>query len=226
MIDTDRTSSRMERWKRCYALALQRARMARRQGRNRLVMLMLFLWALLSTMARSMVDTGYPQTAPSYRLRASGTSETEDWPVTDYERGLGGDIFLRPRPSASGTGRYRSRPSFSRLMADLRRPAPREDAAHALLSRISDSATRKWAAERIAKDQVNRLSIWVRPGRTETDILTAWRGEADAALDEAVSDAASLPPDRGSLLQAAKLLETLAGTETVTNTGPRRPGDV
>ena len=223
MTDKDRTS-RIEHWRRCHALAMQRARMARRQGRNRLVALLVFLWALLSAVARSRVDAGYPQTAPSPRPRTSGTPETEDWPMTDYERGLGGDVILRPRPPVSQTGRYRSRPSLARLMADLRRPAAREDAALALLARIPDPVTRTWAVARIAGDQVNRLSIWVRPGRSEADTLAVWRDEADAALADEQAAVASPSPDRGSLLDVAKLLEAIAGTETVTASGPKRPG--
>lgn len=223
MADTDKTLPRIERWRRCYALALQRARMARRQGRNRLVVLMLFMWTLLSAATRSMVNADYTPTKPS-RPRSSRISETEDWPVTDYERGLGGDVFLRPRSSVSGTGRYRSRATFSRLMADLRRPAAREDAARMLLTCISDSVTRAWVAQRIAEDQINRLAIWVRPWRPEADTLAMWRGEADTALadEQAAIVAASL--DRGSLLQAAKMLESLAGTEAATSSGPKAPG--
>lgn len=224
MTGRDKTS-RKERWRRCHALALQRARMARRQGRNRLVALLVFIWALLSAITSSSKDAGFPLKAPSPHPRTSGTPEANDWPVTDYERGLGGDVFLRPRRSVSGTGRYRSRPTLAKLMADLRRPAAREDAAHALLTRISDPVTRTWAVERIAKNEINRLSIWVRPGRSETDTLAIWRDEADAALADEQAAAASPSPDRGSLLDVAKLLETLAGTETVTSTGPKRPGD-
>lgn len=224
MTDKDRTS-RMERWRRCHARALQRARMARRQGRNRLVALLIFIWTLLSAIASSSKGAGLPRKAPSRCPRASRTPEMDAWPVTDYERGLGGDVFLQPRRFVSGTGRYRSRPTLARLMADLRRPAAREDAAHALLSRISDPVTRTWAAGRIVGGEINRLSIWVRPGRTEADTLAVWRDEADAALadEQAV---ASPSPDRGSLLDVAKLLENLAGAETVTASGPKPPSDV
>jgi hypothetical protein len=134
---------------------------------------------------------------------------------------------MRPRhATVSGTVRYRSRPSLSRLMADLRRPAARKDAAAALEARIADPAIRAWVAERVADNEINRLSIWVRPGRSEDTILAAWRGEADAALAEAEATIASPRTDRDSLMQVAKLLETLAGAETATSKGPKGPGGV
>lgn len=87
-------------------------------------------------------------------------------------------------------------------------------------------ATRAWAAERIAKGEINRLSIWIRPGRPEEVVCAAWRGEADAALADEQAAVASPSPDRGSLLDVARLLEALAGTETVTSSGPKPPGGV
>lgn len=203
---------RRDRRKGCHAVAMHRVRMARRQGRGRLVVFLIFLWAILSG--------PFPSPRPPSRAK------DEEWPITDYERGLGGDLLLRPRPAASRTERYRSRPSFARLMADLRRPAARKDAALVLLARITDPVARAWVAERIAKGEINRLSIWTRPGRSEETIMAAWRGEADAALTEAASGAGAVTPDRGSLLEVARLLEALAGTETVTATGPKRPGGV
>jgi hypothetical protein len=129
---------------------------------------------------------------------------------------------MHPRHArVSGTERYRSRPSLSHLMGDLRRPAARKDAAAALEACIADPVIRAWVAERIAKDEINRLSIWVSVGRSEEAILAAWRGEADAALAEAEANLASPRTDRDSLMQAAKLLETLAGTETVIPTVPK-----
>lgn len=200
---------RRNRQRPCQAVAMHRARIARRQGRSRLVVLLIFLWAILSG---------------SFPPRSPGRVEREGWPVTDYERGMGVDSLLRPRRSAdSGKGRYRSRPTLSRLMADLRRPSARNDAALVLLARVTDHVTRAWAAEQIANGEINRLSIYVRPGRLEETSLAAWRDEADAALTEDASGAGPATPDRGSLLEVARLLEALAGTETVTNTGPRLP---
>lgn len=216
---------RRERRKGCHAIAAQRARMARRQGRNRLIVMLIFVWAILSGPFRS-PPASQPDRGPSCPPPSSGHAEGGDWPVTDYERGMGGDLLLPPRSTAaSGTGRYRSQPSLAKLMSDLRRPAAREDAALVLLARIVDPVIREWVAARIAKDEINRLSIWVQPGRTEATIMAAWRGEADAALDDAASDTASLSPDRGSLLNVARLLETLAGAETATATGPKPPSE-
>lgn len=214
---------RRERRKGCHSIAAQRARMASRQGRNHLIVILIFMWAILSGPFRS-PPVSQPDRGPSCPPPSSGHAEGGDWPVTDYERGMGGDLLLRPRSAAaSGTGRYRSRPSLSRLMADLRRPAARKDAALVLLAQIADPVTRAWADERIAKGEINRLSVWVQPASTAEIVLAAWRGEADAALADAEAAVAPPSPDRGSLLDVARLLETIAGVETVTSSGPKPP---
>jgi hypothetical protein len=113
-------------------------------------------------------------------------------------------------------------------MTDLHRPAARGDATAALKARITDPVIRAWIAERIVRDEINRLSIWVRPGRTEEAVMMAWRDEADTALEEKlVSTTGTDPaPDRADMLRVARLLEALAGTETATSDGPKRPGRV
>lgn len=113
----------------------------------------------------------------------------EDWPVTDYERGYSG-------PQGGRTGhrldRYSARPPMRRLMRDLRRPAARIDAERALLARLADADLREWVTERIRKDQVNRLSIFVRPGIADEAVIAAWRAELDgeqSAKEEAAEEA-------------------------------------
>ncbi len=216
---------RRNRRKPCHAVAMHRARMARRQGRNRLIVMLVFLWAVLSGPFRSSPFASFPTHGSSPVPRPSRRLESQDWPVTDYERGEGNHL-IKPRLARSrGTGRYRSRPSLSRLMADLRRPAARKDATLALLAHIADPETQAWAAERIVKGEINRLSIWVQAASTEETVMAAWGGEAEAALADAEIAAATPSSDRESLLQAAKLLELIAGTESGTSTGPRRPGN-
>lgn len=204
---------RRDRQKPCYAVAMHRALIARRQGRGRLVMFLIFLWALLFGPFRPQ-----PVSDPA-------AVEATDWPITDYERGLGGDTFPMPQRALSA-GRYRSRPSLSRLMTDLRHPAARKDAAAALEARVADRVTLEWIRERIAQDDISRLAVWVRPGKSEGTVMAAWRGEADAALLDGVIDAAATSPDRSSLLQVAKLLESIAGTESPTHSGPKPPHDI
>lgn len=200
----------------CYSAAVRRAQRARRTGVNPVLVWLLFLWALLSApFGRAVLPAPVPR--PRERCQAS----PEEWLISDYERGHPGPFKRRP---SSGGARYRSRPSMQRLMADLRRPAARADAAAALAQRIADPSVRAWAAERIAEDEINRLSIWVRPGRSEQAILAVWQEEAEAALaEEAVSGKGTdIAPDRADMLRVAKLLETLAGTETAGTEGPRR----
>lgn len=208
----------------CYAVASRRARQARQNGKSRLLVAMIFIWALLTGPFPPWPAARLPG-GPCPMARPPGSPEGEDWPISVYERG-GGPIMRPRRAASSGATRYRTRPTLWRLMADLRRPAARKDAAAALEVRIDDPIARAWALDRIAKDEINRLSIWVQPDREEKSIMAAWRGEADAALAEAEAKAATPTPDRGSLLQVAKLLETLAETDSVTATGPKRPGDV
>lgn len=212
---TDRRTNK--RRKGCYEVAMRRARRARRRGLNPVLIWLLFVWAFLSAPLGPGV---LPRRAPG---PANGQASQADWPVTDYERGHPGPFRRRSTPSGS---RYRVRPSLQRLMADLRRPAARVDAAAALALRISDTAVRTWAAERIDKEEINRLAIWVRPGQSEEAVLAAWQEETEAALAEkaASGKGADIAPDRADMLRVARLLETLAGTETATADGPRRPG--
>lgn len=214
-----------ERRKGCLAIALQRARMARRQGRNRVIVMMVFLWAFLSGPFR-LPPVFQPDRGLFSPPMPSGHAECADWPITDYERGAGGYLMRRRSARSSGTGRYRFRPTLAKLMRDLRRPGARKEAAAALEARIADPVAREWVAGRIAKDEINRLSIYVRPGRLEETILAAWRDEADAALAEAASSTGTATPDTASLLEVARLLEAIAGTETVTTRGSKQPDGV
>lgn len=212
---TDRRTKK--RRKGCYEVAMRRARRARRTGLNPVLIWLLFVWAFLSAPFGPGV---LPRRAPG---SGNGQASQDDWPVTEYERGHPGPFRRRSSPSGS---RYRVRPSLQRLMADLRRPAARADAAAALALRISDPAVRAWAAERIDNEEINRLAIWVRPGRSEEAVLAVWHEEMEAALAEkAASDRGTdIAPDRVDMLRVARLLETLAGTETATADGPKRPG--
>ncbi len=215
-----------KRRKGCHAIARQRARHARKRGRSHIIVLLIFLWALLSGPFRTPSAAFLPDRRVGPLPRQPVGTEGDDWPVTEYERGGGGHI-MRPRPvAASGTGRYRSRPSFSRLMADLHRPAARKDAAAALEARIVDPVVRGWVTERIAKDEINRLSIWVQSGRTEETVLAAWQNEAALAEETAPGRGSDAMPDHADMLRVAKLLESLAGTETITSDGPKRPGNI
>lgn len=199
----------------CYAVAMRRARRARRRGLNPVLAWLLFVWAFLAAPFGLGI---LPRRAPQ---SGNGQVSLDDWPVTDYERGHPGPFRRRASSSAS---RYRVRPSLQQLMADLRRPAARADAAAALALRISDPAVRTWAAGRIDEGEINRLAIWVRPGRPEQFVLAVWKEEAEAALAEkaASGKGTDIAPDRADMLRVARLLETLAGTETVTSDGPRR----
>lgn len=149
-------SRRKKRRKGCYEVAMRRAR---RTGLNPALIWLLFVWAFLSAPFGLRVP---PAPVPQ---RKNTQASSDDWPVTDYERGHPGPFRRLFSPNGS---RYRSRPSMQRLMADLRRPAARPDAAAALALRISDPAVRAWAAERIDKQnqQAGNLGSSRPPGRS------------------------------------------------------------
>lgn len=195
--------------KSCYAVAAQRARLTRMERRSNLFFLLTFLWAIISSPFRS--------------RRSQDQAHSEEWPITEYERGAVGPF---PRRQASSNARYSARTSLSTLVADLRRPAARDAAYRALLERVIDPVTRAWVADRFANDDIIRLSVWAREGRREDWILAAWRHEANVAMDEAAAEIGVPHLDRASMRQLARLLDEMAGAETESASGPKPPGAV
>lgn len=104
---------------------------------------------------------------PQPLLRTDISPEQEE-----REGGEGGQMLMRPR---AAHGRYRSRPSYCRIMRDLSRPAPaaRADAAEALLARVPMEAL-DWTFMAIREEDWRALRLVVQPGMTDA--------EADAAL--------------------------------------------
>ncbi|TPK65523.1 hypothetical protein FJ546_10040 [Mesorhizobium sp. B2-4-19] len=97
----------------------------------------------------------------------------------DRESGEGGQMPMRPR---AAHGRYRSRPSYSRILRDLSRPAPaaRAAAAATFLARVPMEAL-DWVYMAIKEADWRGLRQIVQPGMTDA--------EADAALLKAARDA-------------------------------------
>lgn len=191
-----RRKTRRRKQRSCWEIACWHARQARRQGMNPVLVALVFLAALLSIMP----PLSFPTTAPQRRRSCSG----EDWPVTDYERGYPGPELKRKGHKGD---RYGARPSMRRLMRDLRRPASRADAEQALLGRLSDADLRIWVSERIANDQINRLSIFVRPGSPDEAVIAGWRSELTA--DQAAEDEAA--EEAHVQLEMLRTLAALAG---------------
>lgn len=164
----------------CWQVARSRAQQVRRRGRNRLLVALAFVLALL------WVPVSVPVPARNGGRRLS----LGEWPVTEYERGpVGPERRRQPRRD-----RYASRPSIRRLMRDLRRPAARADAERVLLARLPDADLRAWASHHIRKDRINRLSIYAREGIPEEAVIAAWRADLDAeraAKVEAADEARS-----------------------------------
>lgn len=198
MIETNTTETRRRRG--CLRAARHRAKLSRRAGRGRTVAFLVFLWAFLTG------PFGAGAQSRQKPLPSSPMPESESWPVTDYERGLGGhtDYLIRPRLR---TERYRSRPSLARLIADLRRPGARDQAREVLLDRIKDQITRDWTVDQIETGEINRLSIHIRSGRSEETVFNAWQSEAETRRDEAAG--MDEEGDSACLLRLATVLRDL-----------------
>lgn len=131
----------------------------------------------------------------------------DDWPVTDYERGISGP--LKRQNDGADRGRYAARPTMRRLMRDLRRPAARADAEQALLARLPDDNLRAWVLYQIGKDRISRLSVFAREGIRDEVVVTAWRAELEAER-AANMEAAAEVRAQANVLRA---LASLAGKE-------------
>lgn len=150
------------RQKSCGEIALTRARQARRQKMNPILVGLTFIAALLSLRSAPVMEPATP----------CRSAADNDWPISDYERGYS----TSPKPHRE---RYNTQPTMNRLMRDLRRPAAREDATQFLLARIDNIALRGWVIEQIHEDRINRLAIHVHPGLPDTAIIALWQAELD-----------------------------------------------
>lgn len=164
------------RQKSCAEIAMARARQARRQKKNPMLIGWIFITALLSLRTPVMLP-----------VTPHRTDADTDWPISDYERGYS----TLPKPRRE---RYSEQPTLKRLMRDLRRPAARNDATQFLLARIDDIGLRGWVIEQIREDQINRLAIHVHPGLPDAAVIASWQAEFNAentAIDKAVNDTAT-----------------------------------
>lgn len=148
--------------KSCAKIALTRARQARRQKKNPILVGWIFIASLLSIRST-------PVMQPAMPCRSAADN---DWPISDYERGYS----TSPKPHRE---RYNTQPTMNRLMRDLRRPAAREDATQFLLARIDNIALRGWVIEQIREDRINRLAIHVHPDLPDTATISLWQVELD-----------------------------------------------
>lgn len=120
---------------------------------------------------------------------------------TPQELGVPGP--LRPRPPYGRIlhSRYRSIPSMSRLMRDLKRPAAHAAARAALMARIGgDDVTLGWAAGLVDAGAEWRLALHARSGASDADVVSAWR--AEARVDKAAAEAEAAAALRAKLVAA------------------------
>jgi hypothetical protein len=182
-----RSVSMAQRAKRRHWSCWQQARIqAKRRHRGSDSKFLLWLLTLAEFLFQPTITRPMPV---ARRLAMSAMSDPEfSRPPNEYERG---DDF-KTRSASPKVERYRSRPTLQKLMKDLRRPAARSDARAALEKRIPDPITRNWALAHIDGDELNRLSIYIRPGISEADTMSAWYSEAHPIPD--VDDSGGSPP--------------------------------
>lgn len=82
-------------------------------------------------------------------------------PANMYEKGEGGTVPLPSRRPSRG--RYRTRPTYRQLVADLHRPAARAEAEDILRRRVPPEAL-PWLDEALAREQWWMLATVARPG--------------------------------------------------------------
>lgn len=112
----------------------------------------------------------------------------------ERESGEGGQqVLMRPR---AAHGRYRSRPSYSRIMRDLSRPAPaaRADAAEALLARVPMEAL-DWVYMLIREGDWRNLRLVLQPGMTDVEADEALKIAAREARLREITDKDDETPD-------------------------------
>jgi hypothetical protein len=201
----------------CLEISRARAQIVRQRsraaGRSFLEGEILFTVTLLSSFMAGVVmfpfsrgrQLPYEELIAVVRNRHEDEEGGDSRPANEYELGMPSPLRRREL----GHGRYHSRPSFDRLMKDLRRPAARCEATTVLCQRIDDPETRSWVVRRIHEDDINRIAIHVRPGVPEDVILRAWRAEVDA--DAELAAAAASTEGVADLRRIARALESLRG---------------
>lgn len=94
----------------------------------------------------------------------------------ERERGEGGKGFLPPRPEMRSRlhGRYRTKPTYRKLVADFRRPVPaaRDEAAGILRKRLPPEA-HAWLDSVLERRDWSALAWSARPGATDEEVETA-----------------------------------------------------
>lgn len=178
----------------CWEAARSRARQARRKGMSPFLVALAFVLAFLSL-------------SSSRRHLGSG----DDWPITDYERGVSRP--LKRQRDGAGSDRYIARPTMRRLMRDLRRPAARAHAEQALLARLPDDDLREWVSYQIGKDRISRLSVYAREGLRDGAVVDAWRAELDAER-AAKAEAADEAREQAHAIRAVSMLIRKEATGT------------
>lgn len=140
-----------------------------------------------------------PRPAPTCLThpRPASVRRREDWSPDQEEREHGeGGHLLAPR-RFSGAGRYRTAPSYRRLLRDLRRPygPARVEALDVLRRRLDlPEAARGWLDEQAQAHDWSPLAACVGVGRTDADAEIAALQAAIAWLEARITDGDSPPP--------------------------------
>lgn len=147
------------------------------------------------------VPSPSPVAVPAVRPGSAGRSSDDRSPeAVERENGEGGHL-MPPRRDSRRYGRYKSTPSYRRLVRDIQRPAARAEALDVLRQRLHlPSEARGWLDELDKQGDLAALLPYVRPGMADLD--------SEAAL----------------LLAAIEWLEACRDPEQPT-TSPLPPGD-
>lgn len=203
----ERPRSCRDRWK--HQRHQHRRRRATADPATRVFLELLVL--VLAILGRAPVNPlAGPAAAPAARPRPAVRDDRSPDAI-ERERGEGG-YLMPPRRDARRYGRYKSTPTYRRLVRDLQRPAARKEALDVLKKRLDlPPEARGWLDGLEKEDELAALLPFVRPGLTDTDseaeLLLAAVQWLEARTDPERPSPPPVPPDddgRGGKGRGAK----------------------
>lgn len=155
---------------------------------------------ILALFGRAPVVPSVPATVPAARPRPTPRLRDDLSPeAIERERGEGGYPML-PRRDGRRFGRYKSTPSYRRLVRDLQRPATHKEALDVLKKRLDlPPEAAGWLGRLESDGELAALLPFVRPGMFETGseaaLLLAAVEWLEAQRDPELPPSPLPPPD-------------------------------
>lgn len=193
----ERPRSCRDRWK--HQRHQHRRRRATADPATRVFLELLVL--VLAILGRAPVNPlAGPAAAPAARPRPAVRDDRSPEAIA-RERGEGGHL-LPPRRDGRRFGRYKSTPSYRRLIRDAQRPAARREALDVLRKRLDlPPEAAGWLDKLESDGELTALLSHVRPGLTDTDseaeLLLAAVRWLEARTDPDRPASPPTPPDDG-----------------------------